>query len=81
MARRYDPQQALARTLKEARDRAGFTQRELAERANIDQARISQLESGRLNPTWGTLRAISAALGMKLSELAAEAEAIETRDL
>jgi transcriptional regulator with XRE-family HTH domain len=80
VARRYDPQQALAEALKQARKRSGLTQEALAERVQIDQARISQLESGSLNPTWSTLRALSAGLGMTLSELAAEAEAIERTD-
>jgi transcriptional regulator with XRE-family HTH domain len=80
VARRYDPQDSLAEALKLARERAGLTQRQLAKRMKVDQARISQLESGRLNPTWSTLRALSAALSIELSELAAEAEEIERRE-
>lgn len=42
-----------------------------------DQARISQLENGQLNPTWLTVQRICAVLGVKVSDLALRVEELE----
>lgn len=44
-----------------------LSQARLAKIAGIEQAGISQIESGRANPTVGTLAAIARGLGMGLS--------------
>ena len=44
-----------ARSLRQARRRAGLTQRELAERAGIPQPTVSRIESGRVVPRVDTL--------------------------
>lgn len=68
---------ALGEAIREARREAVLTQEELALRADIHEAYVSFLESGRRNPTWGVVRRISLALGVPLSELARRAEEFE----
>jgi uncharacterized protein len=51
----------IAAALRGARDRAGLTQRELAQRANTSQAAIARYETGAAVPSIGTLRRILAA--------------------
>jgi transcriptional regulator with XRE-family HTH domain len=77
MGRRYEPQAALGAALRQAREDKGLTQAQLAKDANLNKTWVSHLESGRVNPAWGTVRRICAALGISLSELAASAEALE----
>jgi transcriptional regulator with XRE-family HTH domain len=77
MGRRYEPQAALGTAIREAREHAGLTQTELGKRANINTTWISHLESGRVNPAWGTIRRICAALEIPVSALAGRAEEIE----
>lgn len=79
MGRRYEPQVALGLALKEARENAGLTQKQVSDRANINKTWISHIESGRVNPAYGTLRRISGALGVPFSALARRAESIEER--
>lgn len=52
--------------LKEARRRAGLTQRELAKRANKAQSVIARIESGRVHPTTKTLNLLLSATGFEL---------------
>jgi transcriptional regulator with XRE-family HTH domain len=79
MGRRYEPQQALGLAIRQTRERAGLTQAQLADAANLNKTWISHIESGRVNPAYGTLRRIATALDVDLSSLTAEAEAIETK--
>jgi transcriptional regulator with XRE-family HTH domain len=79
MARRYEPQAALGVAIREAREKAGLTQAELGKRASINTTWISHLESGRVNPAWGTIRRICTALEIPVSVLAASAEKIEAQ--
>lgn len=77
MAPRTEPQPGLGRAIKRLRTERGFSQEEVGLRAEIHPTWISHIESGRNNPAWGSVRRISAALGVKLSELAALAEELE----
>jgi DNA-binding XRE family transcriptional regulator len=79
MSRRYEPQPELGHALRQAREEAGLTQAQLAKQANINVTWISHIESGRVNPAWGTVRRICRALKVSVSSVAARAEAIETR--
>lgn len=56
-----------------------MTQEELALRVDLDESYISLIERGRRNPTWGTVRRISHALGVPLPELARRAEELERK--
>ncbi|MGH7529356.1 MAG: helix-turn-helix domain-containing protein [Gemmatimonadales bacterium] len=59
-----------ARLLREARQRAGLSQRALARRARTTQSVVARIESGQTSPTWETLerllRAADAELNVQL---------------
>jgi transcriptional regulator with XRE-family HTH domain len=55
--------------LRLARLRAGLTQQELAAKANIRQAHVSQIEGGKLNPMLMTMVALAEAVGKDLRTL------------
>jgi transcriptional regulator with XRE-family HTH domain len=77
MGRRLEPQEALGRAVRELRVERQMTQRELAQAADTNETWISHIESGRTNPAWGTVARLSAALGVRVSELAARAERLQ----
>lgn len=77
MAPRTEPQPGLGRAIKQLRTERGLSQEEIGLRAEIHPTWISHIESGRNNPAWGSVRRVAAALGVKLSELAALAEELE----
>ncbi len=54
----------IAQVLRRERDRAGLSVSELARRANVSKATVSQLEGGAGNPSVETLWAIATALGV-----------------
>ena len=57
---------APGRILREARHRAGLTQRELADRAKTAQSVVARIEQGRSDPSTGTLSRLLAAAGFEL---------------
>lgn len=65
---------AFAVTLFEERQKAGLTQEELAERADVSARFISFLETGRRQPSLSTLHAISKGLRISMQDLVAEIE-------
>lgn len=68
MAAQYEaqaPEYALARELIGARNRAGLTQAQLAERMETTQSAIARLESGRQPPSWKTLQRFAEATGTR----------------
>lgn len=52
--------------IREARRRAGLTQRELAELAGTTQSAIARLESGRSSPSFDTVRRMMRLCGFNL---------------
>ncbi len=58
---------ALAHKLALAREDAGLTQAEFAEKLGVDQASVSAVESGAPNMTLETLGRIAKALGLKVT--------------
>ena len=52
--------------LREARRRAGLTQRDLAERAGLPQSTIGRIEAGSIDPRASTLRRLLRACGSDL---------------
>ena len=56
----------LARSLVEARTRAGFTQAELVKRMKTTQSVVARLESGRMYPSTRTLERVALATGTRL---------------
>ncbi|MGA0613161.1 helix-turn-helix domain-containing protein [Paracoccus sp. KR1-242] len=74
MARRMDRSNeplvaAFAEVLRDARGRAGLTQEELADRAQVSVRFVSFLETGKRQPSLSALAAVSAGLGMEMSAL------------
>ena len=59
----------IARTLRREREAAGLSVSELARRAGISKATVSQLESGSGNPSVETLWALGVALGVQFAVL------------
>jgi DNA-binding Xre family transcriptional regulator len=49
----------------------GWTRRDLAQHASIDEGTLCDLVAGRRRPTFGTLRAICMALHLSLEEVIA----------
>lgn len=74
-----DPQVGLARAIRKVRADANLSQRDLAQRVDLDPSQMSRLEHGDANPTYRTVRRIAAALGVTLAELAQLAEYFEER--
>lgn len=69
-----DANTALGAAIAELRERAGLSEDELAARAELEAGEVSAIEAGELEPTWGDLRRIAAALGVPLPELLARSE-------
>lgn len=59
----------LTRNLKNARNKAGYTQEELADRIGVSRAYVGYLEQGRNTPSLGVLEKIARVLKVKISEL------------
>ncbi|MCB2211531.1 helix-turn-helix domain-containing protein [bacterium] len=56
--------QRFGRTMREYRRRAGLTQQQLADRAEIDRATVSLIENGREEPRADTVRRLATVLGV-----------------
>jgi len=69
--------QQIGKALKKAREAKGadYHQVDLAAAVNLQRSYISELESGKRNPTIETLAVICEELGVPLSDVIAEAEA------
>ena len=70
--------QRIADAIRREREASGIAPAELARRAGVSKATISQLENGTGNPTVETLWAIGAALGVPFATLVAEPERTST---
>ncbi len=69
-----DPQAELARVVRELRARHKLSQEELGRRAGLHPTNISLIESGNVNPSWGSVWRLAQALHVTLAELAAMTE-------
>jgi predicted transcriptional regulator len=57
----------LASHIRQLREELGWTQEDLAKRAHIDQADLSRIERGGIDPRWSTVNKIINALGETFS--------------
>jgi transcriptional regulator with XRE-family HTH domain len=57
---------ALADAMLKARERAGLTQEQLAERMQTSQSAVARMESGRVLPSGSTLKRFARATGSRL---------------
>lgn len=65
---------AFAGVLRERRERAGLTQEDLAELADISARHVSFLETGRRQPTLTALAALSTGVGVSMAEMVQDIE-------
>jgi transcriptional regulator with XRE-family HTH domain len=72
-----DYRQALGRAVAHRRAELGLTQEELALRAGLHQRWISNVETGKRNPSYVSLRRLATGLDLSAAELIARAESIE----
>ena len=79
MRRTDQPQPALGKAIRELRQNREATLKEVASRAGVTFGTLALIERGEGNPTWATVRGITAALGISVSELARAAERLENR--
>jgi transcriptional regulator with XRE-family HTH domain len=70
-------QLALGLAVKQRRHELGITQETLANNTDLHQRWISNVENGKRNPSYASLRRLAAGLGLTASELLARAEQIE----
>ncbi len=77
MRRSENPQPALGEAVRQLRSKRGLTQEALAHGAEITTGTLSLIERGLANPTWGTVRAIAAALEISMGELGKNADGLE----
>jgi transcriptional regulator with XRE-family HTH domain len=73
-------QHALGLAVKRRRQELGLTQEQLANDTDLHQRWISNVETGKRNPSYASLRRLAAGLDLAASELLARAEQIETRE-
>jgi transcriptional regulator with XRE-family HTH domain len=71
-------QLALGQAVKARRHELGITQETLANDTDLHQRWISNVENGKRNPSYASLRRLAAGLDLSASELIARAEQIET---
>jgi transcriptional regulator with XRE-family HTH domain len=69
---------ALGLAVKARREELQLTQEALALRADLHQRWVSNVETGKRNPSYGSLRRLAAGLDLSASELLQRAEQIET---
>jgi len=63
-----DELRAVGSRLKALREDKGFSQRELARRAELTHTTIAAIEGGRIDPSLGTLRKILSACGVRMGD-------------
>ncbi len=70
-------QAALGLAVKARRETLGLTQEQLANDSGLHQRWISNVETGKRNPSYGSLRRLAEGLGLSASELLQRAEQVE----
>jgi transcriptional regulator with XRE-family HTH domain len=68
---------ALGEAVAARREELGLTQEQIYLHTGIQQRYFSNVETGKRNPSYGSLRRLAAALDLSASELLARAEQIE----
>ena len=79
MPARPNPKLALGQAVKARREELGYTQEQLANDSELHQRWISNIETGKRNPSYISLRRLAAGLELSTSELIARAERLEGR--
>jgi transcriptional regulator with XRE-family HTH domain len=71
------PQAALGSAIRQLRERAELSQEELADRAGLSRAWVSEVESGRKSPMWRTVEQLADGLGVRMIDITALVEALD----
>jgi transcriptional regulator with XRE-family HTH domain len=66
--------EALGNAIRQIREREGLTQSQLGRKTGLHPSYISDIERGVRNPSWSIIVNVAKALGIKPSELVAQAE-------
>jgi transcriptional regulator with XRE-family HTH domain len=74
-----DYREALGRAVARRRHELKLTQEQLALRSGLHQRWISNVETGKRNPSYGSLRRLACALDLTTSQLIAQAERADPR--
>jgi transcriptional regulator with XRE-family HTH domain len=74
-------QTALGLAVKARREELKLTQEQLANNSDLHQRWVSNIENGKRNPSYGSLRRLAAGLELSASDLLAHAERIEAQGL
>lgn len=64
-----DSSKKLAKNMRKIRTRKKMSQGDICRALGVDRAYISNIESGKQNPTLSTIEKIAKALGVKIDEL------------
>jgi transcriptional regulator with XRE-family HTH domain len=72
-----EPQSGLGRAVRTLREKAEIDRATLAERAELPESLIAEIESGKADPAWGDVRRVAVALGVSLERLSELAEELE----
>jgi transcriptional regulator with XRE-family HTH domain len=70
-------QLALGEAVKDRRQELGLTQEQLANETGLHQRWISNVETGKRNPSYASLRRLAAGLELSVSQLIERTEQIE----
>jgi transcriptional regulator with XRE-family HTH domain len=73
-------QRALGEAVAARRQELGLTQEQLANDSGLHQRWISNVETGKRNPSYASLRRLAAGLELSASGLLARAEQLETSE-
>jgi transcriptional regulator with XRE-family HTH domain len=74
-----DAQTALGRAVKHRRQQLGITQEQLANDSGLHQRWISNIETGKRNPSYASLKRLATGLELRAADLIAQAERLETQ--
>ena len=72
-----EPQSGLGQAVQALRVEAGIDRAALAERSELPEPLIAEIESGNADPAWGDVRRLALALGVSLERLSELAEELE----
>jgi transcriptional regulator with XRE-family HTH domain len=75
------PQAALGHAVKHRREELGLTQEQLDLRTDLHQRWISNVETGKRNPSYASLRRLATGLNLTTSQLIARAEQVEAGEV
>jgi transcriptional regulator with XRE-family HTH domain len=74
MPTHHSPDKALAHALRRLRQESENSQEDIAYKAGLTVAALARIERGKADPRWTTVRRISGALNINLSQLGVEVE-------